>query len=84
MDEARSSQGEALRRIERQLGRNPNDSRALVLGANIVVQQYRAAAPELATRAAAAFVPEDPEAAQCRVSSGVTSRAPAALGRSMP
>ena len=58
-DEARASQMEALRRIERQLELDPNDSRALVLGAVILMQQDRARALALAARAVA-VAPDEP------------------------
>jgi non-specific serine/threonine protein kinase len=58
-DEARASQLEALRRIERQLEIDPNDSRALTFAAGILVQVDRARALELAARAVA-VAPDEP------------------------
>jgi non-specific serine/threonine protein kinase len=58
-DEARASQDEALRRIERQLELDPNDSRALTFGAGILVEKDRTRALELAARALA-VAPDEP------------------------
>ena len=58
-EELREVKREALRRIERQLALDPNDSRALILGSSALVDVDRAKAQEWAARAVAA-APDEP------------------------